>query len=69
MVKLSKQNAELVDVRDAINVMQRDAADFKPKEDFGAPYGERLEDAREVHQLYGKIDVMPLKNSRITVSI
>ncbi|WP_426273012.1 THUMP domain-containing class I SAM-dependent RNA methyltransferase [Exiguobacterium sp. R-17] len=60
MVKLAKTNAELADVRDAINVMQRDAADFKPKEDFGViignpPYGERLEDAREVHQLYRKI--------------
>ena len=60
MVKIARENAKQAGVDHMIHFQQRDMADTKHSKKYGfiitnPPYGERLEDKKDLPQLYGKL--------------
>jgi putative N6-adenine-specific DNA methylase len=56
-IEIARENAELAGVDDIIHFQVRDVRDFSTKKQFGTilcnpPYGERLNEVREVEKLY-----------------
>lgn len=60
MVKIARQNGELAGVDHMIHFQQRDIKDLSHSKKYGfiitnPPYGERLEDKKDLHKLYATI--------------